>query len=183
MSKPLWMLVREAFERKNYFSPPTELRDELVGIATDYAQQQTAAAAARAEIEWLRADLQKAHEGWQAEVAVIRSIADDNLARAEKAEAERDAARAQVKAAYAYGWRDGKHPDASKMPLFAQAALEAYGREKVREGMRRAADVLAQEFNIRDIQIKGITVQGCEIAPPSWCRNAILAAMEKEGGE
>jgi len=48
----------------------------------------------KAEIERLKAALQRAHEGWQAEVAVIRSIADDNLARAEKAEAERDEAQA-----------------------------------------------------------------------------------------
>lgn len=43
--------------------------------------------------------------------------------------------------------------------LEAQAALEAYGREKVREGMKRAVELYPQ----------GIA--------------AILAAMEKEGGE
>lgn len=105
MSKPLWMLVREAFERKNYFSPPTELRDELVGIATDYAQQQTAAA--RAEIERLT----KAHD------TVCGALAEA-IKRAEKAE----------------------------------AALEAYGREKVREGMRMAAKIADQDSSAYHIR-------------------------------
>ncbi|MDK8874359.1 hypothetical protein [Paracoccus sp. SSJ] len=79
--------------------------------------------------------------------------------RVELAEAERDEAWAQVAAAYAYGWQHGNHPDASAMPTVYEAALEAYGREKVREGMRQAVDLYPQ----------GIA--------------AILAAMEKEGGE
>jgi hypothetical protein len=43
---------------------------------------------AEAEIERLKANLQKAHEGWQAEVKIIRDIADDNLTCAETAEAK-----------------------------------------------------------------------------------------------
>lgn len=68
-------------------------------------------------------------------------------AEIERLTKERDEARAQVKAAYAYGWRDGNHPDAREMPVFAQSALEAYGREKWREGMRRAADLIDQNFD------------------------------------
>lgn len=151
-------------------------------------------AAARAEIERLTAE--------RNETAMLLSL---HMKRAEKAEAERDEARAQVAAAHEAAAKTcslaatsylGKGADTdlgsrsraicdvacrirALTPADAQAAIEAYGREKVREGMRRAADVLAQEFNIRDIQIKGVTVQGCEIAPPSWCRNAILDEMEK----
>ena len=51
-------------------------------------QAETALDAANAEIERLKANLQKAHEGWQAEVKIIRDIADDNLTCAETAEAK-----------------------------------------------------------------------------------------------
>lgn len=106
-------------------------------------------------------------------------------ARAEKAEAERDEARAQVATAYEAAAKTcslaatnylGKGADTdlgsrsraicdvafrirALIPADAKAALEAYGREKVREGMKRAVDLYPQ----------GIA--------------AILAAMEKEGGE
>lgn len=49
----------------------------------------------------------------------------------------------------------------------AQAALEAYGRKKVREGMKMAADLIDQNFDRN-----------------GWrAHKAILAAMEKDGGE
>lgn len=83
MAKPLWMQVREAFERKGYFPPSPELRDELVGIATDYADQKTAAA--HAEIERLTHLLD-----------LSKKTTEAVLERAEKAEAERDEALAQV---------------------------------------------------------------------------------------
>lgn len=95
------------------------------------------------------------------------------IARAEKAEAERDEARAQVAAAFeaaakalqnvADNWDCGHNEsrlcdcarDAeqwgfaaddvrSLAPADAKAALEAYGREKVREGMQMAADEALQ---------------------------------------
>jgi len=87
------------------------------------------------------------------------------LKRAEKAEAERDEARAQVAMAYEAAAKTcslaatsylGKGADTdlgsrsraicdvacrirALIPDDAKAALEAYGREKVREGMRRAS--------------------------------------------
>lgn len=69
---------------------------EFIVMQNRLVQCESDLTAARAEIERLKADLQKAHEGWQAEVAVIRSIADDNLARADKAEAERDEAQTDL---------------------------------------------------------------------------------------
>ncbi|MFN8681249.1 hypothetical protein ACDP63_08860 [Paracoccus sp. P2] len=51
------------------------------------------------------------------------------------------------------------------IPADAKAALEAYGREKVREGMQRAADLFKDANHGEHIM------------------SAILAAIEKEGGE
>ena len=83
-------------------------------------------------------------------------------ARAETAEAERDEARAQVAAAYEaaairsenyacgapYNQRASINALANSLrgmtPDDAKAALEAYGREKVREGMQRAANIAEQ---------------------------------------
>ena len=50
-------------------------------------------------------------------------------------------------------------------PAGAEAALEAYGREKVREGMQRAADIANSFYQVGQI--------GADI------RAAILAEMEK----
>lgn len=97
---------------------------------------------------------------------LLRSCIKGNTTLREKAQktiAERDESRAQVATAYASGWKDGNHPDADQMPADAKSALEAYGREKEREGMKRAAEVC------------GIVGAGA-----SWidCRDAILAEME-----
>ncbi len=86
MAEPLWMQVREAFERKGYFPPSPELRDELVGIATDYADQKTAAA--RAEKEIAAQALVQA----QNMIDVQRAEIERLTKRAETAEAERDRA-------------------------------------------------------------------------------------------
>ena len=75
------------------------------------------------------------------------------------------------------------HPDkplGDHRPLYAhppqptdtQAHLEDYGREKVREGMKRAAEVARKCLNDPP----------CE-ADAEYIPNAILADMENEGGE
>lgn len=190
MTKPLWMQIREAFERKGYFHPSPELRDELVGIAIDYADQKTAAA--RAEIERLtkeRDSFRAVLEG--AKYGNIGAIANQSAevsfmlgsivaTKTKRLITERDEALAQVAAAYeaaskaqptytlkdpddAYGVNDVVYVSQLAIraltPTHAKAALEAYGREKVREGMKRAVELYPQ----------GIA--------------AILAEMEKEGGE
>ena len=53
-------------------------------------------------------------------------------------------------------------------PAHAEAALEAYGREKMREGMKRAAEVACKCWNDPP----------CE-ADAEYIPNAILAEMEK----
>lgn len=125
-------------------------------------QAETDLDAARAEIERLTAE--------RNEAAMLLSL---HMKRAEKAEAKRDEARAQVAAAYgsaadalqnvADNWDCGHNESRlcdcardveqwgfaadearSMTPADAQAALEAYGREKVREGMKRAVDLYPQ---------------------------------------
>lgn len=159
--------------------------------------------AARAEIERLNNAMMKAVNQisdlaarlGQAEGRLAASelvgVVEGWKARAEKAEAERDEALAQVAVAYEAAAKTcslaatnylGKGADTdlgsrsraicdvafrirALIPADAKAALEAYGREKVREGMQRAAD-LFKDANHGEHII-----------------SAILAAMEKEGGE
>lgn len=98
-------------------------------------------AAVQAKIERLTKERQ-AFEG----------MAKDNYTRLQKAEAERDEARAQVAMLLEMAASmsvDGevdipqitKHLIRSLTPDDAKAALEVYGSEKVREGMRMAADI------------------------------------------
>jgi len=116
---------------------------------------------------------------------IVKQEADLAAARAEieRLAKERDEARAQVTSAYEaaairsenyargapYNQRASINALANSIrgmtPSYAQAALEAYGREKVREGMRRAAD-LFQDAN-----------HGEHIM------SAILAAMEKDADQ
>lgn len=56
----------------------------------------------------------------------------------------------------------------------AKAALEAYGREKVREGMQRVIDRLRHEGQINPSLTYADAIEWAEY---------VLAAMEKEGGE
>lgn len=131
----------------------------------------------RAEGRLVASELVGVVEGWKA--------------RAEKAEAERDEARAQVAAAFEAAARrtdsgDVEYPSGvidmegeelreilrALTPADAQAALEAYGREKVREGMQRAADI-ARTPDEDDDQLD----RQCRIIVAAQ----ILAAMEKEG--
>lgn len=77
---------------------------------------------------------------------------DKSQRRMHELVAERDEARAQVATAYASGWKDGNHPDADQMPTNAKAALEAYGREKMREGMQRAYELSGQYHQVTHIR-------------------------------
>ena len=147
-------------------------------------------AEARAEIERLR-DQVEMHRKLFAESALL---AVEWERKAEKAEAERDEARAQVAAAYevaanasmesgpsyfmtqtgggfqethtklgAFAFRtDIRDAIRALTPADAKSALDAYGREKVREGMQRAA-----------VMIQGNTPERIAL------RRAILAEMEK----
>ena len=120
-----------------------------MGTLVSLSDHLTAVGAARAETERLT----KAHD------TVCGALAEA-IKRAEKAEAERDEARAQVAAAYEAAAKEcslaatkylGKGADTdlgsrsraicdvslslrAMTPADAKAALEAYGREKVREG-------------------------------------------------
>ena len=146
------------------FDPPRDLDWKPLPMRSDIAGQYVRysdLAEARAEIERLKREC----EGF-------RHIAKGNWLAAEaeaqlrkEAEAERDKARAWVAMAFRMAVNE-----VAKGPGFidrireltapdAQAALEAYGREKLREGMKRAVDLYPQ----------GIA--------------AILSEMEKEGGE
>jgi hypothetical protein len=131
-------------------------------------------AAARAEIERLTKERDSYFNAGTREM----KRAAEALTRAVLAEAERDEARAQVAASY-----DAVAEYIETVPLevtdrqehakairalasdHAHSALEAYGREKVREGMRWAYDLSGRYHQITHI------------------RAAILADMEKEGGE
>lgn len=137
-----------------------------------------------------------------ASVDAARAEIERLTARAAKAEAERDEALAQVaavieKAANIALYGDDDDPDwlmnraesiRALTPAHAKAALEAYGREKVREGMQRAADLCKPAKAKMDWGNKweparknpqSAAAQGAR----KQCYNAILAAMEKEGGE
>jgi hypothetical protein len=164
-------------------------------------------AAARAEIERLTEEL----EHMTAVKDIHQRKRHDYFERAEKAEAERDEARAQVAMAYEVaakvaieeandwnphdpagicGFKCG-HAIVRKIraltPAHAKAALEAYGREKVREGMKRAAEIIrgccpeCQGTGLRDSG--GVQPWGEPIFVTCDCADAILAEMEKEAGE
>ena len=161
------------------FDPPRDLgwkpfpmRPDIAGQYVRYSDL----AEARAEIGRLKR-----------EVDVAASAMVRNHLRAEKAEAERDEARAQVAAAYKAAEQakvfmaeeggfltrvpllpETKAAIRALTPADAQAALEAYGFEKVREGMQRAAEVARECWNDPP----------CE-ADAEYIPNAILADMEK----
>ena len=121
------------------------------------------------------------------EADFAKSIAIEVASRL-KAEAERDEARAQVAAAYEaaaklpttpeWRWRFEPRWSASDMateiraltPADAQAALEAYGREKVREGMQKAADIAVAVVDRDRESPRNLSYQ---------VESSILAEMEK----
>ena len=145
---------------------------------------------AQTEIERLTAE--------RNETAMLLSL---HMKRAEKAEAKRDEARAQAAAAFVaaenalesrkYGDPDEREEYAFDAaldrgivairrltPADAKAALEAYGREKVREGMQRAADIALCHSDDRPRRYSmgwnDGYIDGCKGAS-----DAILAEMEK----
>lgn len=147
-------------------------------------------AAARAEIERLKREVDVAAsamvrnhnraEKAEAERDGLLEHCKLEEARGDKLKTERNEARAQVVAAYDVSAEyietvplevtdRQEHAKAirAKTPADAQAALEAYDREKVREGMRRAAEVARKCWN--DPQ--------CE-ADAEYIPNTILAEME-----
>lgn len=114
---------------------------------------------------------------------------------------ERDEALAQVAAAYEAAARrteseDVEYPSGTidmegeelreilraLTPAHAKAALEAYGREKVREGMKWAAEIIrgccpeCQGTGVRDSG--GVHPWGEPISVPCDCADAILGGME-----
>lgn len=117
--------------------------------------------------------------------------ADLAAARAEieRLTKERDEARAQVAAAatdmreraadeacYACGSQDSIR--ILPIDLDAQSALEARDREKVREGMRRAARRVSTYLREANLPLRDRS-PGAQLG----IADAILAAMEKEAGE
>ncbi len=146
-------------------------------------------AEAAVEIYRLRVEIErltKAHD------TVCGALAE-SIKRAEKAETERDEARRQVAGAFEAaarrtGCEDVEYPSGvidmqgeelreilrALTPADAKAALEARDREKVREGMQRAAVIAMQpdEGNA-----------GMMFAEAHEFRDAILASMEKEGDQ
>ena len=148
-------------------------------------------AAARSEIERLTVE----RDFFLSEVKLRNRIpstndtAADLLRRAEKAEAERDEARAQV----ASMWKGpGETPHRYSPDYMSQGdcrvcghtreahqnRLEAYGREKVREGMQRAADIALCHSDNRprryNMDWNDGYIDGCKGASDD-----ILAKMEK----
>lgn len=103
---------------------------------------------------------------------------------ARQMEAERDEALAQVAMAYEESANEAKscchegdyvaNAIRALTPTDAKSALEAYGRKKVREGMRRAADVAIAVVDRDRESPRNLSY---------LVERAILAAMEKESGE
>ena len=101
--------------------------------------------------------------------------------RAEKAEAERDQAVAAAFKVAAIelevNWGHMATPEMRdailhKTPADAKSALEAYGREREREGMRMAADKIMDRINNTDFAMN-------YHAPLTLFCKSILAEMEK----
>ena len=186
-----------------------------MGTLVSLSDHLAVVAAARAEIERLVADLEwmrtdrnkwqdsaterynraeKAEAERDSFQAMFRSCLKGNDAlreKAQKANTERDEARAQVAMAYeaaskaaikeANNWNPNNMAGVcgfqcgytivreirALTPTDAKAALEAYGREKMREGMQRAAEIARNCWN--DPQ--------CE-CDAEYIPNAILAEME-----
>jgi hypothetical protein len=190
------------------FDPPRDpdwkslpMRPDIAGQYVRYSDL----AEARAEIERLTKESDEA-------TATVELVNSNNLTlaaelagwkqAARQMEAERGEARAQVAMAYETAARrvslylkehnlpltkrsDGAHlgmADAVRAlkPADAKTALEAYGREKVREGMKRAAEIAGRKSAVMP-HYHDIT-RGYANGR-SGARDAILAAMEKEGGK
>lgn len=118
-------------------------------------------------------------EGWKAraekaeaerdsqEADFAKSIAIEVASRL-KAEAERDEALAQVKHMEGFD-----HCTCGPCPIHQDAALEAYGREKVREGMKHMLNRLQHEGQINPSLTYADAIDWAEY---------VLDEMEKEAG-
>lgn len=154
-------------------------------------------AAARAEIKRLKKD----RDTDRANINLKADFIEATIDQLAKAEAERDEARVQAAAAFeaaakalqnvADNWDCGHNEsrlcdcarDAeqwgfaaddvrSLTPADAKAALEAYGREKVREGMQRVIDRLRHEGQINPSRTYADAIEWAEYV-------YILAEMEE----
>lgn len=63
----------------------------------------------------------------------------------------------------------------------AKKALDQMLAKAREDGIREAADVLAREYNICDIPINGVVINGSELTSPASCRDAILALLNDGG--
>lgn len=161
--------------------------------------------AARAEIERLKEECaaawdkceerrltqEKAEAERDSFQAMFRSCLKGNDAlreKAQKANTERDEARAQVVAAFEAAaekcdvvFQDGVGDlirgigdEIRRLtPADAQAAIEAYGREKVREGMQKAANIARRSYE-RNKRCP----EGCNCGDGFHIEQRILAEME-----
>lgn len=140
----------------------TKERDFLIQAAKDVGAS-FRKAMERAEKAEVEAEFFKSEIKLRNRIPSTNDTAADLLRRAEKAEAERDEARAQVAAAYEAAaekcdvvFQDGVgdlirgigDEIRALAPADAKAALEAYGREKVREGMQHMLNRLQHEGQI-----------------------------------
>ena len=170
---------------------------------TTVVGESAATAAARAEIERLTKERDFLIQAAKDVGASFRKA----MERAEKAEAERDEARAQVAAAFVAGVKRAikyvagdtcedegcphygkKHSHSGDLvpPTNAQAALDAYGSEKVREGLMRAAEIAASVAKAATTEAGKYSMQSRPHDDwmerdygASQVRRVILAEMEK----
>ena len=133
--------------------PVFEAADEIDRLRAEVERLNNALTEAANQIGDLATRLGQA-EG-RLDASELVGVIEGWKARAETAEAERDEARAQVAAAYeaaasivVTGEPEispiTRHAITALIPAHAKSALEAYGREKVREGMQRAANIAEQ---------------------------------------
>ena len=134
---------------------PAGIADDILALCDAYEYSRLAVAHANdhadtaiSDMQELRAEIERLTKERQA----FEGMAKDNYDRLQKAEAERDEARAEqaVLLERAAGRMDaGFSYNAGNcvrgvIPDDAQSALESYGLEKVREGMQRAVDLYPQ---------------------------------------
>ena len=131
-------------------------------------QAETDLDAARAEIERLTKERDEARAQVAAAYEAATSICADQFAAHMTAAIYGDPDNSRAREAAAAMAERLLHSIRALTPDDAKAALEAYGREKVREGMQRAAEVARECWNDPP----------CE-ADAEYIPNAILADMEK----
>ena len=155
--------ARDEIERltveRDFFLSEVKLRNRIASTNDTAASLLRRAEKAEAEI----ARLTKERDTDHANINLKADFIEATINQLALAEAERDEARAQVAAAYEAAaekcdvvFQDGVGDlirgigdEIRRLtPAHAKAALEAYGREKVREGMQRVIDRLRHEGQI-----------------------------------